>query len=126
MLSSGWQQSIHRANGYAALNDNPAATVVYLDPPYINKADQIYTLPFTGRDHRELAAYLKASPHRWVLSYDAEPLILDLYRGRSDVHRYRVTHHYTMTGKRKKAVPGREVIFTNLPIDPTAGTDCSR
>ncbi|MFZ2016781.1 MAG: DNA adenine methylase, partial [Nocardioides sp.] len=83
----------HRARRYAALNDNPAATVFYLDPPYINKADQIYTLPFTGRDHREIAAHLKGSPHRWVLSYDAEPLIPDLYRGRSDVHRYRVTHN---------------------------------
>jgi len=124
VLSSGWQQTMHRARGHAALNDNPAATVVYLDPPYINKADQIYTLPFTDRDHRVLAAHLKGSPHRWVLSYDAEPLILNLYRSRSDVHHYRVTHHYTMTGTRKKPVPGREVIFTNLPIDPTAGTDC--
>ena len=53
VLSSGWQQTMHRARRYAALNDNPAATVFYLDPPYINKADQIYTLPFTGRDHRE-------------------------------------------------------------------------
>jgi DNA adenine methylase len=80
VLSSGWRQSMHRARGYAALNDNSAATVVYLDPPYINKADQIYTLQFTDRDHREIAANLKGSPHRWVMSYDAEPLILDLYR----------------------------------------------
>jgi hypothetical protein len=39
---------------------------------------------------------------------------------------YRVTHHYTMIGTRQKPVRGREIIFTNLPVDPTAGTEHDR
>ena len=60
---------------------------------------------------------------RWVLSYDAEPLILDLYRSRSDVYLYRVTHYHTMIGTRQKPAPGREIIFSNLPVDPAAGSE---
>ena len=90
----------------------------YLEQPGRRDLPYISNPKSWSRKNRE-----EGSPHRWVLSYDAEPLILDLYRGRSDVHHYRVTHHYTMTGRRKKPVPGREVIFTNLPVEPTAGTD---
>jgi len=89
----------------------------------INEADQICTLPFAGGAHRELAGHLAGTARRWVLSYDAEPLILDLYRSRSDVFLYRVTHYYTMIGTRQKPAPGREIIFSNLPVDPAAGSE---
>lgn len=46
VLASRWQQSMDHARRHAALNDNPAATVVYLDPPHTNKADQIYKIAF--------------------------------------------------------------------------------
>lgn len=118
VLSSRWQGTMDQAKWPAA--DYPAkATVFYLDPPYIQKADKLYDLAFHERDHRELAIRLLGTRHRWILSYDAEPLVLDLYRGPADVREYRVVHHYTMTGTRTNPVPGREVLFTNLPHDPT-------
>ena len=116
---SRWQATFDRAKWPAAAYD-PKATIFYLDPPYIEKADQIYDLAFKERSHRELAARLLGTRHRWILSYDAEPLVLGFYRGLGDVHEYRVVHHYTMTGTRTSPVPGREVLFTNLPNDPTA------
>lgn len=116
---SRWQATFERAKWPAAEYD-PKATIFYLDPPYIEKADRIYDLAFKDRNHRELATRLLGTRHRWILSYDAEPLVLGLYRGLGDVHEYRVVHHYTMTGTRTSPVPGREVLFTNLPIDPTA------
>lgn len=114
-----WSEALERAKGPAAEFD-PKETILYLDPPYIKKASRIYTLAFEEKDHRELATHLLKTEHRWILSYDAEPLVLDLYRGNLDVREFRVVHNYTMTGTRNRPVPGREVLFTNLPVDPTA------
>lgn len=118
VLSTGWKETLQQARWHAAEHD-PKATIFYLDPPYIEKAHRLYGLAFDEREHRLLANRLLGTRHRWVLSYDAEPLVLDLYRGLSDVHEYRVVHHYTAAGGRSSPVPGREVLFTNLPNDPT-------
>lgn len=118
VLSSGWQGTLDHA-GWHAAEYNPKATIFYLDPPYIEKADRLYELAFDEFDHRQLAEHLRGTTHRWILSYDAEPLVLRCYRGLGDIHEYRVVHHYTMTGARSSPVPGREVLFTNLPQDPT-------
>lgn len=118
VLSSRWQGTLAHAR-WPAADHEPKATVYYLDPPYIQKADKLYELAFADRDHTALAAHLLGTEHRWILSYDAEPLVQRLYRGKGDVHEYRVVHHYTMTGSRSSPVPGREVLFTNLPNDPT-------
>lgn len=114
-----WQNAIDHAEDFAS-NYEKDATVYYLDPPYIEKANRLYERPFADRDHRELARYLtEESRHRWILSYDREPLVLDLYRNKPGVSEFRVTHHYTMSGNRRKPIPGREILFTNLPNDPT-------
>jgi DNA adenine methylase len=118
VLSSRWQGTLDHAGWYAAEYD-PKSTIFYLDPPYIEKADRLYDLAFDEHDHRQLADHLRGTSHRWILSYDAEPLVLGCYRGLGDIREYRVVHHYTMTGTRNSPVPGREVLFTNLPNDPT-------
>lgn len=118
VLSSRWQSTIEGARWRAAEYE-PKATVFYLDPPYIQKAEKLYELAFAEHDHESLASHLLATEHRWILSYDAEPLIRRLYSGIRGVHEYRVVHHYTMTGSRSSPVPGREVLFTNLPNHPT-------
>ena len=114
-----WRDTICHAE-QAGSDYEKKATIFYLDPPYIKKANRLYEWPFTDRDHRELACYLtEETKHRWVLSYDREPLVLDLYRCKAGVSEFRVTHHYTMKGNRRSPVPGREILFTNLPDDPT-------
>lgn len=44
----------------------------YLDPPFFEKADQLYRFAFTAQDHKTLssAIYDSAFPGHWVLSYD--------------------------------------------------------
>ncbi|SCL12841.1 DNA adenine methylase [Micromonospora inyonensis] len=117
-VAGRWQSTFRYAHDVAASLDLKADSVVfYLDPPYIEKASDLYERPFTEQDHIALAQHLD-STERWVLSYDKEPLVLSLYRGMQGVRQYRVTHHYTMTGSRKSPVPGREVLFTNLPQPP--------
>jgi DNA adenine methylase len=113
-----WQSAVRHATGVSAsLGLAAEAVMFYLDPPYIEKASNLYEVAFTDHDHQVLAEHLAGTP-RWILSYDRKPLALDLYRGMQGVREYRVTHHYTMAGSRKRPVPGREVLFTNLPQAP--------
>lgn len=118
VFSSRWQGTLDHAGWYAAEYD-PKATVFYLDPPYIEKASRLYDLTFYEYEHRQLADHLRGTSHRWILSYDADPFVLDCYRGLGDIHEYRVVHHYTMTGLRSNPIPGREVLFTNLSNSPS-------
>lgn len=121
-----WRSAIDIAE-CAAVDHGASATMYYLDPPYIQKANRIYNLFFSDRDHKALARFLtESTDHRWILSYDREPLVLDLYRTAPGVSEYDVVHHYTMQGAgRKEPVPGREVLFTNLPINPLRHKDIS-
>jgi DNA adenine methylase len=97
--------------------------VIYLDPPYVEKAHHLYDRPFKDHDHKALADALLGDERHWILSYDREPLVLKLYRGYRDIHEYSVVHHYTAKGQRTEPAPGREVLFTNLPAAPTEASD---
>ena len=61
----------------------PVDTLVYLDPPYYNKASELYLNSYKKEDHSDLAlAIQNRIDHRWVLSYDGVSEILDLYNER--------------------------------------------
>jgi DNA adenine methylase len=73
----------------------------YVDPPYFVKGTDLYLNAFKIKDHEKLAAALNQhSSAKWLLTYDSEPEILDLYRARS----YRAfdlkysAHHNTKSG----------------------------
>lgn len=54
---------------------------VYLDPPYYEKGQSLYMNYYNDKDHRELASYLKRTKKfRWVLSYDDNKFIQELYK----------------------------------------------
>lgn len=118
-----WEDSIRAAlDVHAVRGWRTKSLVFYMDPPYIEKAGGIYRRSFSESHHRALAEYLNGSGERWILSYDKEPLVLDLYGADKmpEVRRFVVPHTYTMTGTRSRPVPGREVLFTNLPQVPAA------
>ncbi len=108
-----WQETVQAGADLAG-----ASALFYLDPPYVEKAERIYDHTFTEGDHRDLAGFLTGTgTHRWVLSYDRAPLVLDLYRNQPGVIEYDVDHTYTMRGTgRTTPVTGREVVFTNLTL----------
>lgn len=55
-------------------------TLIYLDPPYYNKASDLYLNSYKKDDHADLAlAIQNRINHKWVLSYDGVPEILELY-----------------------------------------------
>jgi len=52
----------------------------YIDPPYYVKGADLYLNAFRHSDHERLAKTLKqCSESKWLLSYDNEKAILDLY-----------------------------------------------
>ncbi len=61
----------------------PADTLIYLDPPYYNKASELYLNSYKKSDHADLAiAIQNRINHPWILSYDGVPEILSLYNER--------------------------------------------
>ena len=57
-----------------------ADTLFYLDPPYY-KAERHYDSQFIEGDHKELARILKEIRGLFVLSYNNDPYIKELYKG---------------------------------------------
>jgi DNA adenine methylase len=61
---------------------------VYLDPPYLQKADDLYMNWYQRRDHARLARFVRRLKKEWMVSYDNHEFILDLYKGStSTLHR---------------------------------------
>lgn len=89
--------------------------LIYLDPPYYNKAKALYLNAYNKGDHARLAQTIqKKINHNWVLSYDGIPQIVDLYSDR----RYFL---YNLQYSAAKAYKGQEIfIFCDqltLPIE---------
>lgn len=64
---------------YGDLDD----TLIYVDPPYFEKAGTLYLSKFADSDHVSLASCLNSLPdRRWVLTYDNVPKAAELYSDR--------------------------------------------
>jgi DNA adenine methylase len=61
-----------------AVGDNSA--FVYADPPYIVNGDDLYLDNLRWQDHERLADTLRCS-NGWLLTYDADDRVRDLYSG---------------------------------------------
>lgn len=61
------------------INDESHDAIIYLDPPYFIKGNDLYQHGFTEKDHSRLAECLKRTKHQWVLSYDDCPEIRKYY-----------------------------------------------
>ena len=88
--------------------------LLYLDPPYYGKGARLYKNYYTHSDHVELRDLVSNELSRnWIVSYDSDPEILELYKG----HTYlRYGLPYTAATKRS----GTEAIFfaSNIDVPP--------
>lgn len=84
---------------------------LYLDPPYVEKSDQLYGLGFTEQDHRDLAKrVLDLDGVGFGVSYDDMPIIRECYENGDGVRILTPRWSYGM-GKSKSS---REVFITNV------------
>lgn len=61
------------------IKDKKKKAIIYLDPPYFVKGNDLYQYGFTEDDHIRLSEALRGTKHNWVLSYDDCDAIRDLY-----------------------------------------------
>jgi DNA adenine methylase len=61
------------------LTKNHCEALIYLDPPYFVKGNELYQHGFNLADHVRLADLLRKCKHPWVLSYDDCKEIRELY-----------------------------------------------
>lgn len=61
------------------IKDTEKDALIYLDPPYYDKGNDLYQHGFKVEDHERLADCLKNTNHQWVLSYDDCPEIRKYY-----------------------------------------------
>jgi len=61
------------------IENNEFTSLIYLDPPYYVKGNELYHCGFTKEDHIRLSKALRSTSHQWVLSYDDCDEIRNLY-----------------------------------------------
>jgi DNA adenine methylase len=80
--------------------------LIYLDPPYFQKGQDLYLNFYEEGDHAMLANTLRGLPSRvrWMLSYDSHPQIALLYQKFPGFS-------YTLNYTAQERTRGRELIF---------------
>lgn len=93
--------------------------LLYLDPPYFDKGNQLYTNHYKAKDHAKIAQYVSKLKGKWIVSYDNVPEIVDLYKfvTSKNIREFNISYS-AAEGKNKK---GAEIMFfANESLIPKA------
>jgi DNA adenine methylase len=66
-------------NFESIITDESCPSLLYVDPPYYEKGEDLYQHSLNESEHKHLAELLKNTTHTWVLSYDDCEIIRDYY-----------------------------------------------
>jgi DNA adenine methylase len=95
------------------IRDTSSESLLYLDPPYFVKGNELYQHSFALADHVRLSEMLRETKHKWVLSYDDCPEIRAMYEWAHienlDVT-YTINNKKTTDEKEKSSVKGELLI----------------
>ena len=53
---------------------------VNFDPPYVVRGSQLYKNSFSKEDHKSLGKLILTCSRKWIVTYDADPLIVEIFR----------------------------------------------
>jgi DNA adenine methylase len=90
---------------------NDGFSFVYLDPPYYKEGKNLYRYYYQDVDHTRLARHISHQEFPWLISYDDDAFIRELYRNNEIQQIYL---DYTIKSSRK----GMELLISNLEIPP--------
>jgi site-specific DNA-adenine methylase len=107
-----FRECLERVN---KMNPKTLNLFIYLDPPYVAHGDT-YKHKMDEQDHRDLAGMLANTEHNWLLSYDPDPLVYELYEDMEGVRIENTKWQYSSTNG--NITNGRlELIITNNKTD---------
>lgn len=66
---------IEALDGSVGIEDE---VLIFCDPPYVREGPRLYAHSLDDSMHRRLATALHATPARWLLTYDDEPVVSDV------------------------------------------------
>ena len=70
----------------------PSKALVYLDPPYFGRGQDLYENSYTADDHAKISELVARRIRQpWIVSYDSVPEVDGLYHGFRDL-RYRLSY----------------------------------
>lgn len=95
------------------IKENETDAILYLDPPYYVKGNELYQYGFTNEDHIRLAELLKYTKHKWLLSYDDCEEVRELYDWANIIKIGDI--NYTITTK--KPIKKSELLITKEGVD---------
>ncbi|MDO8385932.1 MAG: DNA adenine methylase [Polaromonas sp.] len=96
----------------------PQKSLVYLDPPYVEKGPGLYLNHFDANDHRTLAAWVKAHLLRpWIVSYDDHELVRECYGTTTE---FEMSLPYSAYGNARR---GTELVYFSPELTPPDMTD---
>lgn len=84
---------------------------VYIDPPYFEKGPTLYRYFYNNDMHKELAKYIKTKAFPWLISYDDNFQIKNLYKRKFQQQIYM---DYSVNTNKK----GKELLISNMEIPP--------
>jgi DNA adenine methylase len=90
-----------------------AKSLIYLDPPYYNKGQELYENAYTPEAHAAVADKVIALQKRWLVSYDDTPEIIDLYKD------YRPLQYGLTYSAQERRKGGEVMFFSNDLIVPS-------
>ncbi len=109
-------QSVEITNfDYSELLLRPGNDVfLFLDPPYYSprksKLYGVHGMLHTEFDHYRFMETVKDCKHKWLITYDDDPLIRDLFK---DYRIIDMNLQYGMSQSNGSAKIGKEIIITN-------------
>lgn len=111
--SMSWSAGLAQMRRLQHRGELPSDDFLYLDPPFFEKADRLYTHYFTEQQHAELRDHLLLEKSKWILSYDSAARVQELY-GRAP---NQVDLLYTVAAKASQRQV-QEIVLSNLESLP--------
>ncbi len=89
-------------------------SLIYFDPPYYNKGEELYLNFFRDNDHKRIEKAIQTNIHSdWIITYDDSPQIVKIYNG-YEIKRFDLNYS---AGKKRKA--SEIIVFKDLQMIPT-------
>lgn len=110
-----WKQGIFRIRKKQQLGKLANSNLLfYFDPPFFEKADQLYNYYFDDRKHKQLRDYILTLQDNWILSYDSPEKVKKLYG--NNLSSVNIEMRYSASKCTSRRSEQQEIIVSNMQL----------